>query len=223
MTHSNRLRFVCTPRQTPPHLRLLWLLFWLLPWPTVAQTQAPTYDMTDDISPRMQSVIAAHVEIIRGWLKEPVLINAVLAANNLGQSMDDILAIDRDWQLGGQGELVDRLMNNMAGKYLKRRITKSKLYAEAFLCDRQGAVVALYPRTTDYWQGDESKFSASFNDGQGQVHIDPLKFDESTQVYAVHVSVPVMFEGQTIGVLIVGLRNLSPHPHTQMRPSSGDK
>jgi hypothetical protein len=209
---------VCTLRRAPQHLWLLWLFFGPLPWSNAAaQTQSPIYDMTEAISPRMQAVIAAHVELIRGWLKEPVLLNAVLAANNKGQSMDDILAIDRDWQRGGQGELVDRLMNNKAGKFLERRITQSQLYAEAFLCDKQGAVVALYPRTTDYWQGDESKFSESFNGGQGQVHIDPLGFDESTQVYSVHVSVPVILEGQTVGVLIVGLRNLSPQPQTQSR------
>lgn len=99
-----------------------------------------------------------------------------------------------------------QLMQNQAGQFLKRRIESSSGFNEAFLTDNQGANVAVYPPTSDYWQGDEDKWSQSFNQGNGQVYIGPVEKDESTQVQAVQVSVPVIDHGKTIGVLVVGVK-----------------
>ena len=76
---------------------------------------------------------------------------------------------------------------------------------EAFVMDNQGANVATYPFTSDYWQGDEEKWSASYNGGDGKVFVGPLELDTSTQTYAVQVSAPVLDRGETIGVLVVGV------------------
>jgi len=43
-------------------------------------------------------------------------------------------------------------------------------------------------KTTDYWQGDEAKFIRSYNNGKGEVFVDDVKFDDSTQAYLVQVS-----------------------------------
>ena len=66
------------------------------------------------------------------------------------------------------------------------------IYAEAFVCGNQGAVVGEYPRTSDYWQGDERKFTNCFQGGVGRLYVGDLKFDESTQSNAIQISVPVM-------------------------------
>jgi hypothetical protein len=44
--------------------------------------------------------------------------------------------------------------------------------------------------------------------GSGKVFIDKLAFDESTQAYSVHISVPVKDNEKTIGVLVLGIRNI---------------
>ena len=80
------------------------------------------------------------------------------------------------------------------------------MYSEAFLTDAQGANVAAYPATSDYWQGDEEKFTASFNGGQGKVFIGPIEMDESTQTNAVQISVPMEYNDETIGVLVIGVK-----------------
>ena len=78
-------------------------------------------------------------------------------------------------------------------------------YNEAFLTDNQGANVAAFPPTSDYFQGDEEKWSESFNEGSGRVFIGPVELDESTGVRAVQISAPVLDQGRTIGVLVVGI------------------
>ena len=65
--------------------------------------------------------------------------------------------------------------------------------------------MAAFPPTSDYWQGDEEKWSESFNDGEGRVFIGPLEFDESTKTTAVQISMPMIHFGETIGVLVVGV------------------
>jgi len=77
-----------------------------------------------------------------------------------------------------------------------------------FLCDKRGAVVGESPKTSDYWQGDEEKFVECYNRGDGNVFIGDLEFDDSTQSYTVQISIPVKDDGKTIGVLIVGIRNM---------------
>ena len=76
---------------------------------------------------------------------------------------------------------------------------------EVFVTDNQGANVAAYPATSDYWQGDEEKWTASFNDGDGVVFIGPLEQDESTNSAQVQISVPIFNQQQTIGVLVMGV------------------
>jgi hypothetical protein len=60
-------------------------------------------------------------------------------------------------------------------------------------------------KTSDYWQGDEAKFKNSYKGGAGGVHISDVKFDESTQAYLTHVSVPVKDGDKVIGAITVGI------------------
>jgi len=71
--------------------------------------------------------------------------------------------------------------------------------------DNQGANVAITDKTSDYWQGDEPKFTEAYNKGSGAIHISDVNFDDSTQAYLVHVSVPVMDGKKTIGVITFGV------------------
>jgi len=88
---------------------------------------------------------------------------------------------------------------------LKRKVTNNEsIYNEIFLTDNQGANVAVYPATSDYWQGDETKWSEPFN--SGKVYVGQVEFDESTNTNAVQISVPVIDNGKTIGVLILGIK-----------------
>jgi hypothetical protein len=71
--------------------------------------------------------------------------------------------------------------------------------------DNLGANVAMSDKTSDYWQGDEAKFVKSYNGGKGDIFIDEVKFDDSTQNYLVQVSVPVKEGDKVIGAITFGI------------------
>lgn len=157
----------------------------------------------------MRSIINAHEKNTMKWAMDPLIIEAVKEQNKKSMSLDEIKRIDRDWVEGKSETFIKSLQTNKAGMFLHDKIKTNKtLYVEAFLCDSQGAVVGEYPQTSDYWQGDEEKFTNCFNNGQGKVFINPLVFDESTNTYSVQISLPVIDQQQTIGVLIVGIKNI---------------
>lgn len=53
------------------------------------------------------------------------------------------------------------------GAFLKNIIVQqADVYSEAFVTDAKGANVAAYPATSDYWQGDEDKFTKAFASGK---------------------------------------------------------
>lgn len=161
------------------------------------------------LSSRMHSVIAIHTLRIKEWAATPLLIDAVRDQNLKNTGLEDIQRIDNEWIDGRADDLATTLVTNPAGRFLNEKINKNAmLYTEAFLCDSKGAVVGEYPKTSDYWQGDEEKFIQSYNNGNGRDYIGALEFDESTQTYSVQVSVPVLDDGRTIGVLVVGLKNI---------------
>ncbi|MBF0100733.1 MAG: PDC sensor domain-containing protein [Desulfobacterales bacterium] len=165
--------------------------------------------IAEEISMRMESIIKSHEKIIQKWVKSTIIIESVIEQNNQNQSLDEIKRIDKDWVDGKIEDFVISLQKNLAGKFLNEKIKSNAiLYAEAFLCDNQGAVVGEYPKTSDYWQGDEDKFTKCFNDGHGTVYYGPIVFDESTKKNSIQISLPVTDDGKTIGVLIVGIKNI---------------
>jgi NitT/TauT family transport system substrate-binding protein len=162
-------------------------------------------EMTEAMKAKIQGVM----DTLRSFATNTVLVEAVKRQNAKRTPLAEIQNIDREWVAGYQEELARSLQANPAGRLLHQRVSSDpQLYSEAFLCDRQGAVVAEYPKTSDYWQGDEKKFTACYNHGSGRVFEGPLEFDVSTMGYSVQISIPVKEGNETIGVLIVGVRNL---------------
>ena len=97
--------------------------------------------------------------------------------------------------------------NHPVGEWLRQKNKEAQgRYPEAFLCDNQGANVAVSKLTSDYWQGDEDKWIKSFNNGNGKVFFGDPEFDQSSQAMQIQVSVPVLDGGKTIGVLVVGVK-----------------
>ena len=169
----------------------------------------PTVMQTNEISPVMQRIIDNRIKIIQRYATDPLIINTVRKQNAKAADMEKIKQIDKKWIAGEENKFIKSVLNSNASKFLRKKVRSNKLlYSEAFLCDRQGALVGAFPRTSDYWQGDEKKFTDCFDKGNSRVLIGPLEFDQSTKSYSVQVSVPVRNADNTIGVLIVGLKNV---------------
>jgi hypothetical protein len=137
---------------------------------------------------------------------DPIIIEAVKAANAKGQSLDDIKAMDEKWKnTAGVADFMQALMDSECGKHIRELQKTQPYFAEIFVMDNQGANVAMTDKTSDYWQGDEAKFQKSFNNGTGAVFVDEVEFDDSAQTYLVQISVPVKDGDKAIGAITFGI------------------
>lgn len=153
-----------------------------------------------------QSVVQLAGSELAALGSDPVIVAAVKAENAKGKTMEQIKATDEEWQkTAGITPFMKAMMESACGKHLQAMQKSKPFLAEVFIMDNLGANVAMTDKTSDYWQGDEPKFTDSFKDGQGAVHISKVKFDESTQAYLVQVSVPVKDGDKAIGAITIGI------------------
>lgn len=143
---------------------------------------------------------------VRHMSFHPVIVRAVRTQNNEHLSLDVIKQRDEQWRSAQEENALQRsISQSQASQVLKTFVDRNPDFNEAFATDDQGANVAMYPTTSDYWQGDEDKWIKSFNNGDGKMFIGPVELDESTNTVAVQVSVPILDQGKTIGVLVIGV------------------
>ena len=144
---------------------------------------------------------------------DPVVIAAINAqnANSAGYDQAKIDELDKQWRAevdAASKPLIDATLANAASQYLKGvQDASAGKYTEIFVMDAKGLNVAQSSLTSDYWQGDEDKFTASFGAGANAVHVSDVEQDESTQIFQSQVSVPVAdpATGNLIGAITVGV------------------
>jgi len=137
----------------------------------------------------------------------PIVVRAVEAQNSQNLSLAEIKKRDKIWTGDGDSSkaLIREITKNNVARYFQRRVENNSAIDEVFLTDNRGANIAAYPPTSDYWQGDEEKWTASFNGGNGVVFIGPLELDASTNKTLVQISAPIVSNEETIGVLVLGV------------------
>lgn len=151
-------------------------------------------------------IIAKLIPIIKKWGENPTLIAAVKEQNARKISLDAIQKRDKEWMATKSlDEHMKALMKNAAAVELNQLEATKPYFFESILMDNQGANVAMTNKTSDYWQGDEDKFTNAYKGGSGGIDISKSKFDESAKAYLVQVSVPVVDGGKVIGALCVGI------------------
>ena len=168
--------------------------------PGIASAQA------DISAEQLQELLRVKIRTVQHMALNPTVIRATRRQNDERLALEEIKKRDEAWK--STKELTPfkrRLQHNEAGRFLKTQVSRNESFNEAFLTDNQGANVAAFPATSDYWQGDEEKWSESYRNGDGVVYLGELELDESTNTYAVQISAPVYHLGRTIGVLVVGV------------------
>ena len=170
------------------------------------------------VAPQAQDEFTAPLtELARGeiaaFASDPILISAIIEQNAASSAYDQarIDALDTQWraEVGAASKpLIDATLSNAASQYLAGvQAASAGKYTEIFAMDAKGLNVAQSTLTSDYWQGDEDKFTASFGAGADAVHIGEIEQDESTQIFQSQVSVPITdpATGQLIGAITVGV------------------
>lgn len=149
---------------------------------------------------------------IAPWAQDAALIAAITAQNATTGAYDQakIDALDAQWQaeVGTAGSaLIDGVVKNAAADLLRQRIEASGgELTEAFITDARGLNVAASATTSDYWQGDEDKFTKVFPAPDGKFFSE-IEIDESTQIYQAQISVTITdpATGAAIGTLTVAV------------------
>ena len=164
----------------------------------------------NDFEPSMRYYTENEVLV---WTSDPVLIDAIRKQNRRHAELSDadITALDRRWQAEVNAEsrpTIDGVLSNPASDFLRdRQAASAGVISEVFVMDNRGLNVAASAATSDYWQGDEAKFTETFGRPAGTMHVSDVEFDASTQSYLGQVSLPIIDPdtGQSIGAITVGL------------------
>ena len=164
----------------------------------------------NDYMPAIQSFLETE---IAPWTADPRLAEAVVTQNAVtsGYTQADIDRLDQTWmsEVGSaDSEIIRSVLDNPASALLREWVDSSDgAITEAFVFDALGLNVASSAVTSDYWQGDEAKYSETFPKGPEAVHISEVEFYESSQAYQVQVSVPIVdpASGAVVGAMTVGL------------------
>jgi hypothetical protein len=152
-------------------------------------------------------------EELAAWVTEPSVLDAIRAQNaaNAGLTQAQIDTLDADWraQVGAASEpMIDALLENPASVWLRgKKDEAAGLVTEVFVMDQHGLNVAQSDVTSDYWQGDEDKFTKTFGAGPGAIHVSEVELDESSQTYQSQVSMTVVDPqtGAAIGAVTFGV------------------
>lgn len=149
---------------------------------------------------------------LRAIAQNPVLVAAIEAQNATTGAYDEakILELDTQWRAevsGASKPLIDTTLANEASKYLAQvQADSAGKFTEIFAMDAKGLNVAQSTITSDYWQGDEDKFSMSFGAGATAVHLGEVEQDESTQTFQSQVSLTIVnAAGEPIGAITIGV------------------
>jgi hypothetical protein len=181
-----------------------------LPIVLVAAAIAAAPVSADDYRTAVKSYLETE---IRTWASDPRLAAAITAQNarTAGYSQADIDRLDGEWmsEIGNSDSaLIRSVLDHPMSDMLRERVAASDgIITEVFVMDALGLNVASAALTSDYWQGDEAKFSETFPLGPDAVHISEVEFDESSQTYQVQVSLSLAdpATGRVIGAMTVGL------------------
>lgn len=164
----------------------------------------------DEFKPVMTEYFQSEVA---SWANSAVLVDAIAEQNSQTISFEQsrIDALDLAWreEVGSSdAPTIEPVINNAAAEFLRERVAASGgRITEVFIMDARGLNVAASDVTSDYWQGDEAKFSETYGAGTNALHVSDVELDESTQRYQGQISVTLTdpATGQAIGAMTVGV------------------
>ncbi len=149
------------------------------------------------------------LEQIKALISQPIITDAAAQSNHIKLTNKALKLADEHWikeVKTHQHDLAKKMLLTDASLYLKQWQRQFKgIITEIIVTDKQGKNVAISKITSDYWQGDENKFSLVYQ--QPLVYrFDSVEYDASTHHFQVQLSLPIKnAKGDHIGVIILGV------------------
>lgn len=140
-------------------------------------------------------------------ISDAALVAEVKAQNAKRATLDEIKAIDAAWSAAEDELPIQReKLNNAAAAAIKAMVAGHGALREVFAMDNQGANVGQNALTSDYWQGDEDKWTKSFAAGAGGADVGKAKFDKSANATLQQISLPLIdADGSVVGAITFGI------------------
>lgn len=171
------------------------ILFSVAPADTRAEG-APSSVLVDD----------ALIRDLRRAIQVPVAMISVAAQNarTADLSDSDVFWVDREWREQRDAEdqpLVAELFGSPLSSYLLYiQAASVGLITEIIVMDARGLNVGQSALTSDYWQGDEEKFTRTVSRGSSAVFVDEPFYHEETGTWRCQASLTLSgSDGAAIG------------------------
>lgn len=143
-------------------------------------------------------MIDEKIEQLRTFVTDRVWKDAIIESNVKYETMQDeaiqqyLLEMDYKWTIDNAGSLLlNEYLEKETSAELKELLEEENDFAEIFLTDRAGGLVAFSRRTNDFFHADEMWWQEAFNNGKGKIFIGDVEFDESSNVYGITIAVPI--------------------------------
>lgn len=165
-------------------------------------TQRVAAQVAQELTSRLTSEIRL-LQTLGGQFQEIAQDSAAAYEGTDAEIIEQLLAQDETWSNAADNHpLVRSTLNNAAADELHELQKIAPDHIEVFLTNRFGATIAATNRTSDYYHADEEWWLAAYNSGKGAIYVGPPEYDESSQVQAMDLAVPIRLEdGTVVGVL----------------------
>lgn len=153
------------------------------------------FAIEDAVADRAMTAFA--IAQFESWIDGPEVVNAIRAQNQSSKDLspDDILTLDAEWRSqfnAANQPMIDEVMNNSLSRFLVRQVTQARgKVTEVIVVDAQGLNVGQSALTTDFWQGDEEKYSETYLIGPEALHVSEVEKGESNTIYQKQVSMSI--------------------------------
>ncbi len=160
----------------------------------------------------MRRVIEKEIDEVHSLAISPFIRKYVEDENlkYIGKTNEEIIreinSIKKIWQqLKGSSPILKGIINNEVAEYLKEyKNREGEEYAEIFITDAKGAMIAATNKTSDYFQADEKWWEEAYNNGRGSVYLSDVEYDENAKVFALNFCIPIMNKSnKVIGIIKV--------------------
>ena len=164
------------------------------------------------VAARLEQTLEERLMTLDIWLRFSDVGEAAQAAVNSQPKLSDealkskVAALEKIWPtLKLEDKSLANILNNPLSRRLQRLQKKHPMFAEIFLTDLQGCLIASTNKTSDYWQADEAWWQETANKKPGFVRLEGVHYDDSAEVISLDVTIPVYGQSQQqnkpVGVL----------------------
>jgi len=153
------------------------------------------------------------VKKITQWGKLPGL-DVLLKRKNSQSSLlmsADITIKDSEW-IRAFAKQDDKFASTLVDETISSELRKIKeqekgVITEIIITDARGLNAAISDMTSDYWQGDEEKFTRVFATPPNTLYFSGISYDESTRHFQLQISTPLYGQStkEAMGVMVIGV------------------